>query len=432
MKNVYGLVMLTLASVTAVAQLPAANATGVVAHGYASTVVTPEQAIANARDAVAKNPKNVDSYVALGLALCHRGDDISDAGFYDQAENALDRALELLPNNFDAEKGKVCVDLGRHEFAHARDKATVLNKRVPDDLMVYGLLVDANVGLGNYAEAEKAAQWMLNLRPGNTPALLHAAGLREVFGDQEGAIELLRMVLDATAPGDVERRVNTLTQIARLNLETGNLDSAESELQQALKLLPNHHNALNEKAQLCLLRGQPADAVQWLSQSYKAVPQAQTLYALAGAMESAGMKEDAARRFAEFARQAESESSRAANDNRDLIFYYTDRANKPARALQIAEQEMSRRHDVDTLDAYGWVLYRNGRTAEARQQFEAALKVGVRDASIFYHAGEVELQLNNVAQAQHYFRAAAEMNSMFSEQARTALATAQLQSDVAR
>ena len=31
--------------------------------------------------------------------------------------------------------------------------------------MVYGLLTDAHVELGNYAEAEKACQWMLDLRP---------------------------------------------------------------------------------------------------------------------------------------------------------------------------------------------------------------------------------------------------------------------------
>ena len=52
--------------------------------------------------------------------------------------------------------------------------------------MVYGLLTDANVELGNYNDAETSAQWMLNLRPGNLPALIRAARLRELFGDAEG------------------------------------------------------------------------------------------------------------------------------------------------------------------------------------------------------------------------------------------------------
>ena len=41
--------------------------------------------------------------------------------------------------------------------------------------MVYGLLTDANIELGNYSDAETSAQWMLNLRPGNVPALTRAA-----------------------------------------------------------------------------------------------------------------------------------------------------------------------------------------------------------------------------------------------------------------
>ena len=54
-----------------------------------------------------------------------------------------------------------------------------LNKRMPDDVLVYGFLTDANVELGNYEEAEKACNWMLKLRPGNIPALTRAAFLRD-------------------------------------------------------------------------------------------------------------------------------------------------------------------------------------------------------------------------------------------------------------
>ena len=53
-------------------------------------------------------------------------------------------------------------------------------------MLVYGFLVDAYAELGDYAEAEKAAQWMLDLRPGNVPGLTRAAYLRELFGDLDG------------------------------------------------------------------------------------------------------------------------------------------------------------------------------------------------------------------------------------------------------
>ena len=54
--------------------------------------------------------------------------------------------------------------LGKHEFAAALEEAKKLNQRTPDDVMVYGFLTDANVELGNYADAENAANWMMNLR----------------------------------------------------------------------------------------------------------------------------------------------------------------------------------------------------------------------------------------------------------------------------
>ena len=43
--------------------------------------------------------------------------------------------------------------------------------------------------LGNYTEAERDCQWILDLRRGSALGFEKAAGLRELFGDNEGAIE---------------------------------------------------------------------------------------------------------------------------------------------------------------------------------------------------------------------------------------------------
>jgi len=104
--------------------------------------------------------------------------------------------------------------LGKHEFAAALEEATKLNKKIPDDVMIYGFLTDANIELGNYADAEKSAQWMLNLRGANVPSLTRAAYLRELFGDNEGAVELMEMALRSVSPTEVEDRAWITTQIA--------------------------------------------------------------------------------------------------------------------------------------------------------------------------------------------------------------------------
>src|SRR5271157_3631717 len=115
-----------------------------------------EQSMAVARNLIDKNPKNYEAYNALALALSRRARETSDVNFYTQAEAALQKSFEISPTNFDGERIHVWLLLGKHEFAQALPEATKLNKKMPDDVMVYGFLTDANVELGNYKAAEDA------------------------------------------------------------------------------------------------------------------------------------------------------------------------------------------------------------------------------------------------------------------------------------
>jgi tetratricopeptide (TPR) repeat protein len=118
--------------------------------------------------------------------------------FYTQAAEPIAAALTLAPDNFEALKLRARVLLGLREWTQARELAVTLNKRAPDDLQVYGFLTEANAELGNYAEAEAACQWMLDLRPNNLAAFARTAYLRELFGDVEGAIEMMTAVYQRT------------------------------------------------------------------------------------------------------------------------------------------------------------------------------------------------------------------------------------------
>src|SRR6201982_1793496 len=113
-----------------------------------------EQSMALASQLIEKNPKNFEAYNALALALSRRARETSDVKFYAQGEDALKKSFEISPGNFDGERILVWLLLGKHEFAAAREEARRLNKNMPDDVMVYGFLTDANVELGDYKEAE--------------------------------------------------------------------------------------------------------------------------------------------------------------------------------------------------------------------------------------------------------------------------------------
>jgi len=382
-----------------------------------------EQSMAAARKLIDKNPKNFEAYNALALALSRRARETSDVAYYNQAEDALKKSFEISPNNFDGERTAVWLLLGKHEFAAALDKAKELNKKMPDDVMLYGFLTDANVELGNYNEAEKAAQWMLDLRPGNLPGMTRAAYLRELFGDLDGSLELMNMAYQSTPPNEAEDRAWILTQIGHLQLMSGKPLEAENSLQQALTIFPGYHYALGNLAKVRIEQKRYDDAIGFLQRRYDSARHAENLYDLAEALELAGRTDEAKKAFAEFETKSLLESVRADNSNRELVFYYADHAHQPAKALEVAQAEYTRRHDVFTLDAYAWALHANGRNAEARKSIEVALAVGIRDAKMFRHAGEIALAEGDRATAKQYLHNSAELDAPGSKQASDLLAS---------
>jgi tetratricopeptide (TPR) repeat protein len=381
-----------------------------------------ERTMAQARRLIEKNPKDFEAYNALALALSRRARETSDVNFYVQAEEALQKSFEASPDNFDGRRIQVWLLLGKHEFAAALDAAKELNRKMPDDVMLYGFLTDANVELGNYQDAETAAQWMLDLKPGNIPGLTRAAYLRELYGDIEGSLELMKMAYESTPPSEAEDGAWIVTQMAHLKLAMGKIDEAEKLSQRALVMFPGYHYALGNLAKVRIQQKRYDEAVALFKQRYQAAPHAENLYDLAQSLQSAGKTDEAGKAFADFEHKSLLESNRGDNSNHELIFYYADSANRPEKALEIAKRELERRHDVFTLDSYAWALYVNGQYPEAQKQMDRALAVGIRDATIFRHAGEIALKSGDHEAAERYLRESVEFHTVGSEQARATLA----------
>lgn len=352
-----------------------------------------EISIQKAQEEIAKHPDHAAYYSGLAMAYARRARETSDVQYYAKADEVVNHALQISPGDFEALKVRTWLLLGRHEFAKAAQAAAELNKRVPDDITVYGYLSDANAELGNYADAVKAAQWMLDLRTGNVAGLTRAAYQRELHGDLSGAIELMQMAYDATAFQEAEDRAWLLTQIAHLHFLEGNLKSAERYAQGALELFPGYHYALGTLAQVRMSQDRFDEAVALLQQRYDAAPHAENLFALADALDQAGRKPEAARAFAEFEKKALAESVLADNANHELMTYYTDVAHQPDKALEIARAELARRHDVYTLDGYAWALAASGEYLQADAAIHKALAVGVKDPKILRHASVIAAQL---------------------------------------
>jgi len=367
---------------------------------HATAVPTPAgRAIEAAQQAIAKGPDRPDPYNQLAMALARRARETADPAKYDEAAAVLSKSFALAPDNFEGLKIRAWLLLGKHEFAQALDLAKQLNKRVPDDAVVYGLLTDAHTELGNYAEAEQAAQWMLDLGRSSVAGLTRAAYLRELFGDIDGAIELMAAAYRRTNPVESEERAWLLSQLAHLYLLQGKVEEADRLVAEALGLFPGYHYALANQAKVRSAQGKHGEAAELLRRRYDVAPHPENLFDLAVALKRAGRRAQARKAFADFERTARAEMSSWDNANFQLVFYYTDHAMKPAEALRVASLEIARRRDVYTLDAYAWALHRNGRHAEARSHIETALAVGILDPKVLYHAGVISMRLGDRASA---------------------------------
>ncbi|MEQ8661827.1 MAG: tetratricopeptide repeat protein, partial [Gammaproteobacteria bacterium] len=372
--------------------------------------VTPaERAIERAQTMVAARPDAAAAHTSLGMALARRARETADPAFYARGMDAVDEALTRAPDDFMALRARAWILLGQHEFAGARAAAEALHARAPDDLMTYALLVDACVELGDYVCAEEAAQWLLDLRPGNVAGLTRAAYLRELFGDLDGAVELMSQALNRMPPDETEERAWLLVQLAHLNRAMRRLDVAERALDAALVLFPDYHYALGELAQLRRAQGRRDDAVAAAARHLEAAPHPEVRFEYARLLHAAGRNADAEREFARFVNDAEAESTASDNANRELVIYLLEHAQAPRAALEIAEREARRRADVRTLDVHAWALHHNGRSAEAWQTVSRALAVGVRDPVILFHAGLIAAAVGEDAPARQHLRDALAM-----------------------
>ncbi len=371
-----------------------------------------EKRMAAAKQQIAKDPKHTEACTDLVLACIRRARETGDPAWYQEAETALARGLSVAPGDFQLRKAGVALLLGREQFTDALTQACQLNLKNLDDVTVYGYMAEADLALGKYAEAETAAQWMLNMRPNNLTGLLLGAELRVAYGDAPGALEFLNQAFSETPQVETEELSSIANRIALVALEAGQVDRAAQALARAEELFPNSPVTRENLARVRLDQNKPEEAIHLLQQrvaeeSAVHASQTRTLFLLALAEKQAGKSDPA---FARFRESALASADKPVNDNVDLILFDAGLPGEPAahaaEALQIAEREIAVRQDVSMLDAYAWALYANGRYAEANTQIHKALAVGVHSARVDEHAGEIAQKLNQPGEAARVFAAA--------------------------
>jgi tetratricopeptide (TPR) repeat protein len=389
---------------------------GLVGSALAQQTALPQDAspaqerIAAAKRQIEANPKKVQAFNDLAIAYQRRARETSDPRFLGDAEQAVTQGLQIDARDFQIQKTQVSLLLSRQDYVHAKEQAMLLNRHTPDDAMVYGYLAEADIGLGNYPEAEKSAQWMLNMLANNIPGLLLGAQLRVLYGDADGALDLLNTAFTETSPVDVEQLAWIANRIATVQIDSGKIAAAAKTLDLAERLFPHYAYTLENLAHVRVAEGRAKDAVMLLQQATQIEGDASTVFKLAEAQAAAGQAVEARSSYAHFESMATNPGKHSDETRRDLILLYARDAAHAAAALKLAQNEMAQRHDVWTLDALAWALNANGMFAEADDSEQKALAVGIENAQLFDHAGHIAANLKRMQDASKYFVRAGQLS----------------------
>lgn len=365
--------------------------------------------LARAREQIARTPGQADGQITLALALVKAARATGNQQYLLQAEHAIHEALRLSPDNFEAGKARVALHLAEHRYPEALAEAEALNKRVPDDNMLYGYVADAQIALGNYAAAEKAAQWMIDQHPVNAPGLQRGALLREILGFNGPALEWWNSALRITSSADAEERAWILVNRSRVHQRLGKPAEAEKDARHALELVPDYPPAVEALAAALVEQDRPGDAVPLLTARLKNGPDASAQFHLAQALEAAGKPAEAGVAWEQFEKQATVCVDRPLNANHELIHYYATHG-QAAAAVELASQEAQGHPDIDTLAVYALALDAAGDHAAASLQMARALAPGIRDVRLFLQAATAAAALPDKPAAARYLKRIMEMN----------------------
>ena len=383
-----------------------------------------ERVIKNMQSRVARNPKDPAGYSALGAAFFQRARETGDVENFQMAEQALNKSLDLDSTDFAADAAyssmaEVC--MGEHRFSDAvtfAQKALALGS---GDVSSFAIVGDANADIGEYARAAVAYS-RLDLA-GSSVADPHTVYVRDsrtsylrfVGGDTAGAIRLMQSAVTAGTEARLpaENLAWLYFELGEYQTLAGDIAAANTAYLAALTTHPGDYRALAALGKLRGNQGRFAEAIQLYQAAIAVVPMPMYVAELGDLYQQSGNPAEAAKQYQLVQYIGLLGNINQVLHNRDLALFYADHDIKLEEALALAHKEFEVRHDVYTWDALGWALYKNGKYQEASEAMENALRPGIQDALLFFHAGMIAGKLGQSTLARERLQQALNLNPKF-------------------
>jgi len=366
---------------------------------------------------VAADPDDPLAHNRLAAAYVQKARESGDLTYYGLAETAANRSLTLLARGASAASASTMlaiVHLARHEFEPALALARQALDLDPSEATPHAVAGDALIELGEYDTAAQAYARLAG-REGPRSADSRLAHLRFLQGDTAGAIATMRRAVDVgrAANPEGEPTAWARAQLGDLLLQAGDAAGAGAAFRDALGASPGYHRALAGLARAAAAEGRYREAVEHYQKALAVIPLPEYAAALGDVFTGLSRPADARRQYALVEYIGRLSALNKVVYNRELALFYADHDLKLPEALALARAELSVRRDIYTHDVLAWALFKNGRAREALEPLNEALRLGTRDARIFFHAGMIHRAAGNEDAARDFLGRALALNPRF-------------------
>lgn len=368
-----------------------------------------KEKVAELNDKIRKEPNDVKPRLQIAMIYLAEARITGEHPYYYPAIlKVLDGVLAMEPKNFEATTFKASVKMSQHQFAEARDLAEKARQINPNNAYVYGVLVDANVEMGNYEEAVAMSDKMQALKP-SLEAYSRASYLREIYGNYPSSIEAMKLAVQAGLPGS-EPQCWSKNTLGHLYETTGQLDKAENQYDGILALRPSYAFAMAGKARIQQARKQYDQALATLDKAVKIMPEFSFHEQMADIYAVQGDKSKAAKKYAEVVEMLDEDARSGHAVDLELCKLYTKTGQLDSALVYGMNEYKNRPNNIDVNHALAWVYFNKRDLKNAQKYMQVALRTGSKDPELLQEAGAIELALGNAAEHQKLVAAARKTN----------------------
>ena len=382
----------------------------------AQALVT-DQLIQFYQQRVTRDPDDFAPYNQLGATYIQKARETGDPSYYNLAEKALRKSLELVSNQPAAAPALTylaVVSFAKHQFKEALKSARQALALDPGNLAPNAIVGDAYIDLGEYDNASRAYERIQSQRaPSSLSSRL--AYVRFLHGDPQGALQLMHTAIGRAVTERVpkENLAWSHTEQGDLFFHIGEIAKAETSYQSALTTYPQYHRALANLAKVRTAQQRYPEAIVLYQQALAVVPFPDYAASLGDLYAKIGSSEESEKQYNLVEYIGLLSAINQTMYNRELALFYADHDIRLTEALALAQKELEVRQDIYTYDVLAWALYKNGKLQEARTAMREALRLGTKDARLLFHAGMISYRLEHYEEAKQYLQQALSLNPHF-------------------